>query len=103
MYCIVFVTCPNNKVANKIANILLKKKLAACINILPKIESMYWWEGKIEKSNESLMIIKTKSGLLKKVENEIKKIHPYEVPEVISIKIDRGSEKYLNWIKRVTK
>jgi periplasmic divalent cation tolerance protein len=103
VYCIVFVTCPNDKKAEKIANVLLKKKLVACVNITPKIKSLYWWENKIEKSNEVLMIIKTKSKLFKKVEKEIKKIHPYEVPEIISIKIEKGLKKYLNWVKEVTK
>lgn len=99
----VFVTCPNNKVAENIANILLKKKLAACVNIIPKIKSLYWWEGKVEKGNEILIIIKTKSELFKKVENEVKRNHPYKVPEIVSVKIDKGFKKYLNWIEEVTK
>jgi periplasmic divalent cation tolerance protein len=103
MYSIIFVTCPDDQIAENIANILLKKRLAACINITSKIKSLYWWKGKVEKSDEVLMIIKTKSKFFKKVEKEIKKVHPYEVPEIISLKIDSGTKKYLDWIKEVTK
>jgi periplasmic divalent cation tolerance protein len=103
MYSIIFVTCQDDQIAENIANILLKKRLAACINITSKIKSLYWWKGKVEKSDEVLMIIKTKSKFFKKVEKEIKKVRPYEVPEIISLKIDSGTKKYLDWIKEVTK
>lgn len=104
MYCIIFVTCPSDKTAKKkIANILLKEKLVACINIIPKVKSLYWWKGKIEKSDEILMLIKSKIKLFDEIKEKIKKNHPYEVPEIFYIKIEKGLEKYLEWINEVTK
>jgi periplasmic divalent cation tolerance protein len=103
MACLIFITCPNEKTAEKISMNLLKKKLVACVNTIPKVKSMYWWEGKIEKSYESLLIIKTKDELFNSLNREVIKMHPYEVPEVICVKINKGNKKYLDWIKEVTK
>jgi periplasmic divalent cation tolerance protein len=103
MACLIFITCPNRKSAEKISKSLLKKGLVACINIIPRIKSMYWWEGKIEKSFETLLIIKTKDELFNSVKKEVIKLHPYKVPEVICVRISKGYEKYLKWIKEVTK
>ena len=100
-YIIVFVTAPNNKV-KKIIDQLLTKKLVACINVIKNVSSYYWWENKICTDKESLLIIKTKKVLFKKLLNEIKKVHPYKVPEIISIKMSEGNKEYLNWIDSVT-
>jgi len=100
-YIIVFVTAPNNKV-KKIIDQLLTKKLVACINVIKNVSSYYWWENKICTDKESLLIIKTKKVLFKKLLNEIKKVHPYKVPEIISIEIKEGNKEYLNWINSVT-
>lgn len=83
MYCIVFVTCPNEEATEKIAKVLLKEKLVACVNILQKIKSLYWWKDKIEESDEALMLIKAKSKLFNEIKKKIKENHPYEVPEII--------------------
>lgn len=101
-YIFLFVTCPNYKSADKISVTLLKKRLIACANILP-IKSKYWWRGKIAKQSEVLMILKTKTKLYQQIKNEIEKLHPYDVPEIISFKINKGNKKYLNWISSVTK
>ena len=103
MYCVIFVTCPNKKVANKIVDSLLRKKLIACANIVAGVKSKYWWKGKIERSTEVLIIMKTKQNLFDGVKKEILASHPYDVPEIICVKIDKGSKGYLNWIKGVTK
>jgi periplasmic divalent cation tolerance protein len=97
------VTVPNFEEGQKIARILVENKLAACVNIIKNIYSMYEWKRTIEEDNENLLIIKTteeKSDLLIQKINEI---HSYENPECIGFKIERGSEKYLNWIKEVVK
>ena len=102
-YSVLFVTCPDMKSTEKISDALLKKKLAACVNILPIIKSEYWWKGKIKNHSEVLMIVKTKTSLYNQIEKEVKKLHPYTVPEIISFKIDKGNEDYLNWISEVAK
>ncbi len=96
-------TVPNFEEGQRIARILVESKLAACVNIIKDIFSLYKWKGKIEEDNEYLLLIKTveeKSDLLIRKINEI---HSYETPECIGFKIEKGSEKYLNWIKEVVK
>ncbi|MEM2842323.1 MAG: divalent-cation tolerance protein CutA [Candidatus Bathyarchaeia archaeon] len=98
MYIIVFITCQSIKEAEKIAKILLSKRLVACVNILPRIKSFYWWKGKIEKSQESLLIIKSKTSLLNKLINKVKLIHSYEIPEIIAFPIIGGYNNYIKWL-----
>jgi periplasmic divalent cation tolerance protein len=97
-FCCVFVTAPNVTVARKIAAAALKERLVACANLVPKIESHYWWHGQIESSSEVLMILKTTKERLEELEQNIIKNHPYDTPEFIAVKLDQGTEKYLNWI-----
>ena len=97
-YIVVFVTVKSKKEAKKITNMLLKNKLAACVNAVPGIASAYWWKGKIERAKELLLIIKTKKALFKKLTLEVKKVHSYEVPEIISLPLNGGESKYLKWI-----
>lgn len=97
------VTVPSFEEGKKIARILVESKLAACVNIIKDIFSLYEWKGNIEEDNEFLLLIKTtdeKSDLLIQKVNEI---HSYETPECIGFKIEQGSETYLNWIKEVVK
>lgn len=91
----------NVESAEKIAFGLVEKRLASCINILPGITSIYRWKGKVEKETEVTLMIKTTKDNYKDVENYLigEKNHPYEVPELIEIKIDRGFEKYLQWVQ----
>ena len=91
------VTCKDTKEARKIAKSLLKKKLVACANIIPKIESHYRWNGKIEKGSEALLILKTKRQLQSKVSAEIKKLHSYKLPviEFVSSKTGKEVEKWV--------
>ena len=98
MYIIIFVTASNRKEANKIAQRLLKNKLAACVNILDKIKSIFWWQGKIDQADEVLLIIKSNRKKLPKIIKLIKSIHSYEVPEIIAVPIYDGYKPYLKWI-----
>ena len=97
-FLIVLVTTNNKKQAKNIAEILLRHKLVACVNVVSPIESMYWWQGKIESSKECLMVIKTTKFNFAKLEKKIKEVHSYENPEIIALKLDKGSQAYLNWI-----
>ncbi|MDD5006222.1 MAG: divalent-cation tolerance protein CutA [Candidatus Omnitrophica bacterium] len=94
----VLVTIPRVFKAKKLIDFLLSKKLAACINIIPKVDSFFWWQGKIDKAKESLLVIKTKKSLFDKLVKAIKSKHPYDVPEIIAIDIVSGNKDYLEWI-----
>ena len=101
-YRIVLCTIDSIKNANELAHNLVKARLAACVNIVSGATSVYEWENAICEENEYLLIIKTKSDLYKKLETKIKEFHPYEVPEIVSLKIDNGSKSYLDWIEKNT-
>lgn len=95
---IVLVTTANAEEAARIAEVLVSERLAACVNIVPGIESIYRWEGKVTRDSESLMIIKTTGERYDTLELRVKELHSYSTPEVIALRIDRGSEQYLKWI-----
>jgi len=94
---VVYITAPKNR-AESIARLLVEEKLAACVNIVESVKSVYWWEGNVEEDEESLLIIKTELGVLGKLVNRVKEIHPYEVPEIIALPIIGGNPDYLSWI-----
>jgi periplasmic divalent cation tolerance protein len=95
---VIFVTTSSEKEAHKIADLLLKKRKAACVNIVPKVDSSFWWQGKLDSAQESLLIIKTKASLLPEIVELVKAAHSYEVPEIIALPIIGGNEDYLKWI-----
>ena len=99
MAIVVLVTIPKKNVAS-FSKLLLRKRVCACVNIIDQISSFYWWEGKIEKGKESLLIIKTKNSKFKKLEEAVKKNHPYSVPEIISLKVNKINKEYLAWIEK---
>lgn len=94
---VVLCTTPQEK-SEEIAEILLKEKLCACINIIPGIKSMYWWEDKIQTDQEDILIIKTKEELIDPLTQKIKEIHPYDIPEVIALKVKGGNKDYIQWV-----
>ena len=98
-YCCVLSTVPDIKKARRLAGLLVSKRLAACVQILPGLESHYLWKGKKEASKEVLLLIKTKSFVYKQLEKTILKNHPYEVPEIVCLPITKGSKPYLDWIE----
>jgi len=97
-YCCVLNTVSNIKKARALAGLLISKRLAACVQILPGLESHYRWRGKKETSREVLLLIKTRVSCYKKLEKSVLENHPYEVPEIICLPITRGSKSYLDWI-----
>ena len=99
----VITTTDSKENAEKIAKTLLELRLAGCVQIIGPINSHYWWEGKIETSQEYLCLIKTKNEVYKKVEDAIKRVHKYSVPEIIACSISYGSQDYLDWLKKEVK
>ena len=99
---IVFCTFPSIDEAKSIAPILVEKKLAACCTILPKVTSFYVWESKLEENEEILMMIKTTHKCYEQLEKQIKMLHSYSVPEIISVNINQGSKAYLDWLNEST-
>ena len=97
-YCCVLNPVPSIKKARQLAGLLVSRRLAACVQILPGLESHYRWRGKKETSKEVLLLIKTKISVYKKLEKILLKNHPYEVPEIICLPITKGSKPYLDWI-----
>jgi periplasmic divalent cation tolerance protein len=95
---VALVTTPDLKTARKLAKIILRSRLAACANLVPKIESHYWWNGKLEKSAEVLMILKTTCARLPELQKAVLENHPYVTPEFIVLPIVSGSKKYLDWV-----
>jgi len=98
MHQIILCTYPDQKSAEHIAEHLISHKLAACINIIAGVTSIYEWRGQIEKSQEHQMIIKSHSDKYSEIEGTIKSLHPYELPEIIAVPIERGHPDYLQWI-----
>ena len=99
---VVFVTCGSEEEALKIANALVEAHLAACVNLIAPIRSIYRWEGKIWDEKEWLLIIKTQKQRFEALEKKVRSLHSYSVPEIISLPITEGSSAYLNWIKENT-
>ncbi|MDD1608882.1 MAG: divalent-cation tolerance protein CutA [Methylococcaceae bacterium] len=97
-YQIVFCTCPDKDTAEKIASLLVENNLAACVNIVPNITSIYRWQGQTERAEEVLLLIKARQDTYSALESLIKKHHPYQLPEIIAVAIERGLPDYLNWI-----
>ncbi len=94
-----YITTKNKKEAEKIGGALVKEKVAACVNIISPVDSVYKWKGKIEKAREALLIVKTKKSLAQKIIKKVKSMHSYECPEIIFSPIEGGSRDYLEWWK----
>jgi periplasmic divalent cation tolerance protein len=97
---IAFVTAANPEEALQLAENLVNEKLCACVNILPAIESVYRWEGKVNKDREVLLLIKTTDERFDALQTRILELHSYTTPEIIAVKIERGSNAYLEWLRQ---
>lgn len=95
---LVLVTAPDLKTARALAKVALTAKLAACANLLPKVESHYWWKGKLESSSEVLIVFKTTRARLAALEKLVVASHPYDTPEFIALPLTEGNAKYLAWL-----
>ncbi len=100
---IVFSTIDDVEKAHELAAGLVSEKLAACVNIVPGIASVYHWRGTVEKAVENLMMIKTSEGRLEALMNRLEELHPYDVPEIVAIPVETGSPDYLRWVVEQTK
>lgn len=99
---IVLTTAASSEEASKISHALLERRLAACVNIVPQLTSVYRWQGKVEQASECLLIIKTRAAAFEHLKDAIKELHSYELPECIMLEITTGSEDYLKWIQENT-
>jgi periplasmic divalent cation tolerance protein len=97
---VVLVTASTQEEATTIASTLVSEHLAACVNLIPGIQSVYRWEGKINQDSEILLIIKTTGEQYENLQNRISQLHSYTTPEIIALKIERGSAAYLNWLRQ---
>jgi len=102
MISIIYSTTGSIEEARKIACILVEEKLAACVNIIPKIESIYCWQGNIEEDNECIFLAKTTDKNIDKTIQKIKELHSYDVPDIVAIPITHGFKKYLDWVEDET-
>jgi len=99
MYIVIFVTAKNGREADKIASRLVKDKLIACANVIKDVKSIFSWDEKVQQANEVLLVMKSRKKCLPKIIKIIKKLHSYDVPEIIALPIVGGSAEYLDWIK----
>lgn len=95
---VVLMTAPNSDEASHIADLLLNRKLAACVQILPEMQSIYVWNGEVQREKEVLMLAKTTRANFDELEREVRAIHSYETPEIIALPVVAGSEPYLQWL-----
>jgi periplasmic divalent cation tolerance protein len=99
---LVLATAPNVKVALQLARAALRARLAACANLIPRLESHYWWRGRIETGAEVLIVFKTRARQLAKLEKLILEKHPYDTPEFVALELAGGTPRYLDWLARET-
>jgi periplasmic divalent cation tolerance protein len=99
---IILTTAGSQEEAAKIAHALVERRLAACVNIVPRIESVYRWQGKVETAQEWLLLIKTQAELFERVRDAVKELHSYDLPECVMLEVTAGSHEYLDWIAENT-
>jgi periplasmic divalent cation tolerance protein len=101
-FIIVFITAPNEKEAASISRTIVEERLVACVNIIPSVRSIYRWQGRVEDEQEVLMVVKTKKSLFERLQERVKELHSYEVPEIIGLPLVEGSKEYLDWLGQET-
>ncbi len=97
-HCVVLITTSSEQEGKEIARALLEDKLAACVNVVPRVSSFFWWKDEIDAESESLLVVKTRVALLEELEQLVQETHSYDVPEIIALPIVWGSPSYLKWI-----
>ncbi len=95
---IVLCTCPDPATAERIAETVVNERLAACVNIVPDLTSVYRWEGQVQRNTELLLLIKTRQAVYSLLESRIRELHPYQIPEIVALPNQTGSSAYLSWI-----
>jgi periplasmic divalent cation tolerance protein len=100
---VTFVTCRDRVQARRIARALVAERLAACVNVVPGVRSIYAWKGKLEEAREVLLLIKSRRALAKRLAARIRALHSYEIPEVVSVPVTSGSTDYLRWLRESTR
>jgi len=100
---VLFITTANTDEAQRIAKVLLNERKAACVNIVPRISSLFWWQDKLDSAQESLLIIKTKASVLNEIVRLVREIHSYDIPEIIALPIIGGNQDYLEWMGKEIK
>jgi periplasmic divalent cation tolerance protein len=101
--CVILITVPTAEVGERLARALVEERLAACVNRVPGLTSIYRWQGKVERDPEELLIVKTRQELVPDVTARVKVLHPYQVPEVIALPIKAGLTDYLEWVADETR
>jgi periplasmic divalent cation tolerance protein len=96
-YWVVLITAPEDR-GEELANLIVERKLGACVNVIPGVRSLYWWKGNIERDREVLIVVKTSASKFPQLLKEVKEAHPYTVPEIIALPVVAGNEDYLKWI-----
>ncbi|MBI2329573.1 MAG: divalent-cation tolerance protein CutA [Chloroflexi bacterium] len=99
---VVLITAATEEEARSLAELLLNQRKAACVNIVPRVDSLFWWQGKLDSAQESLLIAKTRASLLPDIIEMVKMAHSYDVPEIIALPVIGGHEDYLRWIDSET-
>lgn len=100
---VVLVTCPSQAVGEKIGQALVEARLAACVNIMPRITSFYRWEGKVVRDREVLLVVKTRPARFAALRRRVVSLHPYTLPEIIALPVRAGLPAYLDWIAQATR
>ncbi|MEX2472076.1 MAG: divalent-cation tolerance protein CutA [Gemmatimonadota bacterium] len=95
---VVLVTAPDGDTAERLGRVLVEERLAACVNVLPAITSIYRWEGRVETDEETLLMIKTSTGGFEALRRRVVELHPYDTPEVLTLDVRDGSREYLDWV-----
>jgi len=97
-YIVLFITTATAEEAERISKALLNQRKVACVNIVPRVSSLFWWQDKLDSAQESLLIVKTKASLLDEIVRLVKELHSYDIPEIIALPIVGGNQDYLEWI-----
>ncbi|XP_063067241.1 protein CutA homolog [Engraulis encrasicolus] len=95
---VILINCPNEQVARDIGRLLMERRMAACVNILPRTSTMYYWKGEIQDATEILLLVRTRTSKIQPLHEYVRSIHPYENPELLSFPVEDGSLDYMKWI-----